>query len=86
MVANPHAAIHWGATILLKNHLSNLRDSPNVEIFTPNIKVAYIGSKKTTGQSILEKSCCSWEHIRILGNMLREEINLIICDGKILRT
>jgi hypothetical protein len=38
MVANPHAAIHWGATMLLKNHLWNLRDSPNVEIFIPNIK------------------------------------------------
>jgi len=31
MVANQHAAIHWGATLLLKNRLWDLRDSPNVE-------------------------------------------------------
>ncbi len=28
LVGKRHAAIHWGVTMLLKNHLRNLRDIP----------------------------------------------------------
>ncbi len=82
MGSNWFAATHWGDVTLPKNPSWNLRDSPNVQVFIKTYKsqnwLTYIASRKTTGQKILDKRRCRWEHIRNWGNMFRGETESVM--------